>query len=255
MEKNYYTEYFQIENSHWWFEGRRAIFATVIESQPAMRLPLRWLDVGCGTGTTLDHFRKYGAGIGLDFSYEAVQYCALRGVRPTVPGAVQSLPFCDECFDLVTALDVLEHLDHDLAALSEIRRVLHPSGYLLLSVPALMILWGRQDIVSHHKRRYTAKQVRNRLRMVGFEVTTLSYFNTILFPPIALVRILRRGTDRLFSREAQNVQSDFGMTPSGPFNKMLGGLFSLERHLVTRMKLPIGVSILALARRPSSAHQ
>jgi putative flippase GtrA len=136
------------------------------------------------------------------------------------PGA--PLPFADGAFDLVTTLDVLEHIDDDVAALAEVRRVLRPRGLLLAAVPAFMFLWGKQDEVSHHQRRYTARTLRRALGEAGFEVDRTSYFNTVLFPPIALVRLGRRLLGRPGAR-----QSDFELGPAR-LNGLLGAVLGAE---------------------------
>jgi SAM-dependent methyltransferase len=161
-------------------------------------------------------------------------------VQLVPPGA--RLPFADGAFDLVTALDVIEHIDDDVAALGELRRVLRPGGRLLVAVPAFTFLWGRQDEVSHHRRRYTRATLARALAQAGFAVVRESYFNTLLFPPIAAVRLGRR----LLRRPGRR-QSDFELGPAR-LNGLLGAVFGAEAALVARTDLPFGVSLLALAR-------
>jgi SAM-dependent methyltransferase len=161
-------------------------------------------------------------------------------VKLVPPGA--PLPFPDDAFDLVTTLDVIEHIDDDVAALAELRRVLRPGGRLLVAVPAFMFLWGKQDEVSHHRRRYTARTLRRALAQAGFGVDRTSYFNTILFLPVAAVRLGRRLVRRPGAR-----QSDFDLGPAS-LNRLLGAVFGVEASLVARRDLPFGVSVLALAR-------
>ncbi len=142
--------------------------------------------------------------------------------------------------------DVLEHLDDDELALKEIHRVLTPEGRLLMTVPAFMMLFGRQDVVSEHKRRYRRGPLARLLEGAGFEVVYASYFNSVLFPPIAAVRLLRRVFPE---KDSGNTGSDFDMRLPKPVEKTLESLFSIERHAVGRARLPFGVSILASARR------
>ena len=185
--------YFEIEGRHWWFLGRRRLFLRLIEDRFGARRPIDMLDFGCGTGAFLEHLERFGAVSAVDSDASAVAFCHTRGrTEVQLVPADAPLPFPDASFDLATTLDVVEHIDDDVAALAELRRVLRPDGVLLVAVPAFMFLWGKQDEVSHHKRRYTARTLRAALHHAGFAVERTSYFNTLLFPPIAAVRVGRR---------------------------------------------------------------
>ena len=196
----------------------------------------------------LTHLAAYGKVQGVDIDEEAIGYCRERGLTDVRLGALEKLPFADASFDLVTALDVVEHLDDDLGALREIGRVLRPGGHLLMTVPAHRFLWGDQDEVNMHKRRYVAAEVRDRLNAAGFQVQRVSYINAFMFPPIAAIRWLRRLEHRLRPRTTQ--QSDFRYPAPRPVNFLLASIFGAEAPIVRRVNLPIGVSILALASKP-----
>ncbi len=244
MEQDFYPAYFELEGRHWWFLGRRRLFLRLLEQQIPLRdRPVELLDFGCGTGAFLEHLERFGTVRAVDADPSAVAFCHARGrseVQLAPPGA--PLPFPDGAFDAVTTLDVIEHIDDDVAALAELRRVLRPGGRLLVAVPAFTFLWGVQDEVSHHRRRYTAGSLRAALAAAGFAVDRTSYFNTILFPPIAAVRVGRRLLRRPGSR-----QSDFEVGPAA-LNRGLGAVFGAEAGIVARRDLPFGVSLLALAR-------
>jgi SAM-dependent methyltransferase len=244
MDEAFYPAYYELEGRHWWFVGRRKLFLRLLEREypPAAR-PIDVLDFGCGTGAFLEHLERFGAVSAVDSDPSAVAFCHTRGrseVKLVPPGT--ALPYRDDSFDLVTTLDVIEHVDDDVAALAELRRVLRPGGRLLVAVPAFMFLWGKQDEVSHHRRRYTAPTLRCALAAAGFAVDRTSYFNTILFPPVAAVRLGRRLLRRQSAR-----QSDFELGPAA-LNRALGAVFGAEAGLVARRDLPFGVSLLALAR-------
>lgn len=242
MDRAFYGEYYEIEGRHWWFVGRRAVLLRVLRDCLPQAEHVRILDVGCGTGTMLGYLSEFGQVQGVDASESAIAFCRERGlenVRHVPDGA---LPFPDRSFELVTAFDVIEHIEDDGAALRDLRRLIAPGGALMLSVPAYSFLWGRQDEISHHKRRYTAPDLQARLTAAGFTVERLTYFNTLLFPPIAAVRLLAR----LRGSDGQ-LRSDFTMNAPGRLNTALGRLFAVEARLLGRTRLPFGVSILAFA--------
>jgi SAM-dependent methyltransferase len=244
LEEEFYAAYHRLEGRHWWFLGRRKLFLRLLEQQfPPADRPIELLDFGCGTGAFLEHLERFGPVSAVDSDPSAVEFCHERGrteVRLVPPGA--ALPFADGAFDLITTLDVIEHIDDDVRALRELRRVLRPDGRLLVAVPAFMFLWGVQDEVSHHHRRYTAGTLRRALTEAGFAVDRTSYFNAFLFPPIAALRLARRLLRRPSTR-----QSDFDVGPPA-VNRLLGALFGAEASLVARWNLPFGVSLLALAQ-------
>jgi SAM-dependent methyltransferase len=240
MDEAFYRSYFEIEGRHWWFVGRRKLFLRLIED--TFDGPLEILDFGCGTGAFLEYLDRFGTVRAVEADPSAVAFCHTRGrteVQLVAPGA--PLPFADASFDLLTTLDVVEHIDDDVGALREMRRVLRPDGRLLVAVPAYMFLWGKQDEVSHHKRRYTARTLRAALDRAGFAVERTSYFNTLLFPPIAAVRLGRR-----LLRRPGSAESDFDLGPAA-LNRVLGAVFGAEAGVVARRGLPFGVSVLALA--------
>jgi SAM-dependent methyltransferase len=244
VEQDFYSRYYEYEDSHWWFLGRRQVFLRLLDryfAPAADGRELRILDVGCGTGTMLRELRRYGRVKGVDADEQAVRLCRRRGIEDVEQVSPGPLPFDDGSFDLVTALDVVEHVDDDVAMLRELRRVLAPGGTLLVSVPAFAFLWGAQDEIAHHKRRYRAPELRERLLAAGFEIRRLSYFNSLLFPPIAAIRVLRP-----FKPGSTPPRSDFEMTKPGRLNAVLARVFAAEAPLVERMDLPVGVSIVAL---------
>jgi SAM-dependent methyltransferase len=237
-----------VEDVHWWFVGRRRILLQVLGKYLGRDSaePRRILDVGCGTGTMLSHLASFGKAQGVDIDEEAVGYCLERGLTDVRLGEAAKLPFDDGSFDLVTALDVVEHLDDDVGALREMRRVLRPGGRILVTVPAFRFMWGDQDEVNQHKRRYVASELRDRLRAAGFDVVRVSYMNVFMFAPIAALRLLRRVQRRVRPRIAQ--ESDFRYPAPGPVNFLLGGIFGAEAQIVKRFDIPFGVSIVALAQ-------
>ena len=243
MMEHTYPILFRVEQSHWWHIGRRKILASFVEEicRTVTDRRARILDVGCGTGANLMMLSKYGDAEGVDISEDALAFCKERGLDKVRLGAGEELPFEDGTFDLVTAFDVVEHMDDDLAGLSEMRRVLRPGGRVLLFVPTFMFLWGLQDDVSHHRRRYRLPELRRVLEKAGFEIERTTYANITFFVPILLMRKLMQLTGIKASSE-NNIN-----VPA--LNGVLGGLFGAESWILRYLNLPFGVSGLCVAKK------
>jgi len=242
MKEHTYPIMFRVEQSHWWYAGRRKILASFLKDisrRVTDRRP-RILDVGCGTGANLLMLSKYGDAEGVDVSEDALAFCRERGLEKVKLGAAEALPYEDGTFDLVTALDVVEHLDNDLAGLREMRRVLRPGGRVLLFVPTFMFLWGLQDDVSNHRRRYRLPELRRVLEQAGFEIERTTYANITFFLPILLARKLMRATG--IKAESENNIN----VPA--LNGLLGGMLGAESVVLKYMNIPFGVSGLCVAR-------
>jgi SAM-dependent methyltransferase len=241
MQAHHYPILYQVEERHWWYVGRRRIIRSLVEQICATLDDPRILDVGCGTGANLKMLADYGRAEGVDISQQAVDFCHERGLQSVKLGAAEELPYENDSFDLVTALDVVEHLDDDVAGLREMRRVLRPNGHLLLFVPAFMFLWGVQDDVSNHRRRYTLPSLVKAAEAAGFEVEWSNYANISFFLPVLLVRSVMRWLGLRASTE-------YGINISvmnGPFSQ----LFAAERFILERGRIPFGVSAVCIARR------
>jgi SAM-dependent methyltransferase len=261
MQQHTYAIMDRVEDSHWWFVGRRAIlesFLSEIAGRSAAGpkkaadgassgVPpeggahnLRILDVGCGTGANLEMLAQFGEAEGVDVSDDALEFCRRKGLT-VQKGLAETLPYADETFDITTALDVVEHLDDDIAGLKEMYRVTKSGGYSLIFVPAFMWLWGVQDDISHHRIRYTKQQIVDRLKKGGFEVERATYANFTFFAPILAGRTLMKLTGiRPESENNVNVSA---------LNGVFGKLFSSERLLLKNFDFPFGVSIVVVARR------
>ena len=238
-----YPILYRIEQEHWWHIGRRRIIASFIERicGEVKDRPARILDVGCGTGANLLLLSKYGDAEGVDISDDALAFCRKRGLQKVKKGAAEELPYSDSEFDLITALDVVEHLDDDLAGLKEMRRVLRPGGRVFLFVPTFMFLWGIQDDVSNHRRRYRLPELRRVLERAGFEIERTTYANITFFLPILLVR-------KLMQLTGMKTESENNINISA-MNSVLGWVLGAESTVLRYMNLPFGVSGLCVARR------
>jgi len=244
MQEQAYPIMYEVEDAHWWYAGRRRIIrsflARVCQNFQAQRP--RILDVGCGTGANLELLAEFGETEGVDISHDALAFCRERGFGNVRHGAAERLPHDDNTFDVVTALDVIEHLDDDLASLKEMRRVLRTNGRVLLFVPAFMFLWGVQDDVSNHRRRYRLKELERVVEQAGFEVERATYANITFFAPILLVRTFMR------LARIRPSSGDFKINVPA-FNGVLGRVFGAERFWLSRLNFPFGVSALCVARR------
>jgi SAM-dependent methyltransferase len=242
MEIASYAAEAAVEADHWWFVGRRRLFSDIIEK---LGLPrnAEILDVGTSTGTNLRMLRDLGFHRvhGIDQSIEAVRFCSEKGLGEVQLGDVCALPFPDCLFDLILATDIIEHVDNDLFALRELHRVLKPGSHLLLTVPTFRLLWGLQDEVSHHKRRYRLQHLLPKLFDAEFSLKEYYYFNYLLFLPILasrwLVRILRI---RVASEAEINTKW---------LNRILTQIFRLDVKTAPWLRPPFGVSALVLGIR------
>ncbi|HEY6233043.1 MAG TPA: class I SAM-dependent methyltransferase [Pyrinomonadaceae bacterium] len=253
MQQHTYAIMRRVEQSHWWFVGRRQIIRSFLERIVRARLAvsatanaaapaqLNILDVGCGTGANLEMLAEFGKAEGVDVSAEALSFCRERGLENVKLGAAEALPYAGGSFDLVTGLDVVEHLDDDVAGLKEMRRVLRRGGQALLFVPAFMFLWGVQDDISNHRRRYTLKGLRRVLSEAGFEIERATYVNLSFFAPILLGRLFMKTTG-LRPESENNITIGF-------LNGIMGKLLGAERGPLRYLNFPFGVSIICVARR------
>ena len=249
MRERLYEEIYQAERTHWWFRGRRKIVTALIRRFAPPARPLWVADVGCGMGASFDALAEFGHVVGVDNSFKALEFSRSRGPHRLVGGALPELPFPDERFDIVCALDVIEHLDDDYGAVRAMWRVCKPGGLLVVTVPACPWLWGEHDEINDHKRRYTRAALRQCLAQPDSEWLRMSYMNTLLAPPVMVGRPLWRFF-RKFRARSGEPRSDIFNVPAVA-NECLAGLFGAESHWLVRYGLPFGVSLVAVLRRKS----
>jgi SAM-dependent methyltransferase len=227
---------------HWWYEGRRALVTSLLEGTP----PGIVVDVGCGTGDNLGVLDAIGGRptVGFELSPHAVRRAPTSGGGRSRVGMAlaEHLPVASGVAALVSSMDVIEHLDDDVAALREYHRVLRPGGRLLITVPAYPSLWSAHDDWAAHRRRYRTSTLVAAIEAAGFEVDRTTHFNSFLVPPAVLLR--RTPLRRLVHSQ----QDEVGAT-SPTVARVMGGLSALERRWTRRHRMPAGLSILALAHR------
>jgi SAM-dependent methyltransferase len=242
VKPNLCATLYDVEDTHWWFAGRRTIIFDQIRRllDRAISRP-RILDLGCGTGRNLVEAKTIGEPVGVDLEARALQFCRRRGLSALVQAGAERLPFKDDAFDIVMALDLLEHLDDDRTGVREAHRILRLGGHFIVFAPAYRWLWGPQDDVSHHHRRYTARSLARVLESVGFRIARLTHANLFLLPAILVGRLFLRAVDARLETENR-------LHPPWS-NGLLRNVFTLERHLLRVGNLPLGVSLLCVATK------
>ena len=244
MEPQLYRDFARLEDVHWWFTGRRAVIRAVLKDHLPPHPMRRILDVGCGTGGMLKMLTEFGQAEGLEASDQALELCRER-VGASIPVHRGELPDgipVGNKYEVITAFDVLEHLDEPVAALKAIHRAMASGGDFICTVPAYDFLWSEHDDLNHHRRRYTRRLLLEQLKEGGFKPLYASYFNSALFSPIALARLASKALGR------RSGKSDMSEAPA-LVNRLLERIFSAERFVVPHVPLPFGVSLLAIAKR------
>ncbi len=231
----------KVESFHWWFVVRRKLLKSILFS---VNVPMNCLtlDVGCGTGSNLGALASTGLHvIGLDRSVYALHLVRRKGAFPLLAGDLSYLPMKTRSVGLIIAMDIFEHLEKDVEGILESYRVLNEGGILILTVPAFKSLWGIQDVVTGHKKRYSKKEITNKLKEAGFEILKSSYFNFFLFFPILIGR-------RLMHLLGLTIRSENEVN-SPLLNFFLKAIFSLEPHVLKYFSFPFGVSIYCIAKK------
>lgn len=239
------------EDKHWWFASRTRAILAYLDRYMGPGRGRRVLDVGCGAGNMMHHLAHYGTVVGVDNNPKPLEVARQRGLDAR-QGSGDGLPFEDAEFDLVSLLDTVEHVPAEGQVFSECNRVLKNGGKLLVTVPAFMFLWSRNDVINMHQRRYTVPELRGKLEAHGFRVLRISYNNFFIFPVAALFILLRRGraepelASPHFDEDAYQVE----MEPASPLvNSVLTLVGKIEVALLKRLSLPFGTSIIAIAEK------
>jgi SAM-dependent methyltransferase len=242
MERTVYNRLDQLEGQHWWFAARRKILKNVIAQFAPKKAQLRLMEAGCGTGGNLKMLSAFGKLDAFELDDEARVIAKGKLPMDIKSGMLPDhVPYQPGSFDVVVAFDVIEHVEHDVESLASLGKQLAPGGRLVMTVPAMPWLWSKHDETHHHYRRYTRASLNEALVKAGLKPVRISYFNTLLFPMIAGIRLLR---------QALNIKetADDKM-PSPAVNSMLKSIFGFESNWVGRVSMPVGVSLLAVAQR------
>jgi len=231
----------RVQTFHWWFVVRRKLLKTILCSLNLQRESLT-MDIGCGVGSNLSLLKAIGLkAMGCDRSFDNLLLAKNKFFLPFINGDLENLPIRSSSVELVVATDVLEHLQDDIAGVRELCRILRRNGYLIVTVPAFQFLWGTQDIVTGHKKRYSKRGISNVLKQNGFQIMRSSYFNFFLFFPILFAR---RVVHLLGLRLHSENEINFPL-----LNFFLKTIFSLEPYLLKYLTFPFGVSIFCVAKK------
>jgi len=246
MEIREYHRLREHERSYWWHVGRRSLLSALLRWGVPADPGRRGLDVGCGTGENFALLSSYGRFLGMEVTGELFGEGMERPPRPVMIARGEALPFADGSLGICTFFDVLEHIEAEDEFLREVRRVLRPGGFVVLSVPAYPFLWSEHDVSLHHFRRYVRRTLKDALVRNGLTVVRATYAFASVLPAVAAVRLVGRLIPR---RRAP--QTTYVTTPE-PFNSLLVRLIELEAAWLSRADLPFGTSLLALARKEAT---
>lgn len=239
MDRIVYDRMAAHDSTHWWYRARRDILADYLTRYGGLPEGARILEIGCGTGHNLPMLAGFGEVDAIEIDPEARAIASARLGKEVGAAPLPLLPDVPRGhYDLIAVLDVVEHIEDDVAALSAMRERLAPGGRILITVPAHQWMWSAHDVVNHHHRRYSKATLVKAITDAGLRPRKLGYFNSLLFPLAAGARVAGRITGRDDSDDAP---------PPAPVNRLFEAVFRLERHLVGRVPMPPGVSIVTFA--------
>lgn len=252
MEQNAYRQFLELEDSHWWFRGRRSVYFGLLRAHLAGERPRRVLDLGCGYGGFLAGLAELcGEVYPSDISAESLAHCAERGFEKGVVGSGYALPYADAAFDLVCMFDAIEHIPDDQRVMREVARITRPGGRVLVSVPAYQFLYANNDRVAQHQRRYTRPRLARVFEQAGLTVERNTHSNVFLFPLILPTVLALKAVEKLFPRKLDPEHTNLSWPIPRFVHDALHAVFAAELSFTRRFDWPAGHSIVAIARKPA----
>jgi SAM-dependent methyltransferase len=243
LNKVEYATMAEREQTYWWHLGRLRIIQAYVRRAKSGKKNLRILNIGCGTGGTIDMLENFGKTDNVDISDEAIKFMKRHGYKRITKVSGVKLPFKAKTYDVVGAFDVLEHIDKQVAALKEWKRVIKDDGAIIITVPAYQWLWSDHDVSLHHKRRYTTKRLAEAAEQAGLEPEKKSYAIVFSLPLIVGFRFVNKVLGRKTDSETSYV--DVPDWANSLFSKLLYS----EAKLHQTMQFPFGTSVVAIFRK------
>lgn len=232
MNAKEYERLYNDEENHWWFKGRRQVVEHLVQR---IKKKKNIMDFGCGTGINSILLKKYGKVTSTDVSPEAKKFCQKRNVEVTLIDILhKNTDRFENKYDLIVAMDVIEHIDEDEKILEKLRGFLDKNGRLLITVPAEKYLWSNHDKTHHHKRRYSKKELKNKLQKAGFKIELFSYYQMFIYPASLIRSIFNIKSS---SVEATNIKIN------------LSWMYAIEEWLVKKHLVPVGTSFVVIAKK------
>lgn len=244
MEAQLYEELHRVEQSHWWFRARRHIVWSLVRRyvDGGANRRLRVCELGCGTGGNLAAIAEDHDVVGIECSPDALNYARLSlGDRVRFGSLPHEIDLPQSSFDVVLMTDVLEHIKNDRASARTAVELVRPGGIVVVTVPAYQWLFSPRDVRHQHFRRYAKTQLRRLWNPEGAQIEVLSHYNAALFPIAAAVRLSSKLSRR-------NDPADLSVPPR-TINAFLARLMQSEAHLLGRLPLPFGLSLVAVVRK------
>ena len=241
MDRRVYDRMAEHDSTHWWYRARREVLSDYIARYAKPPKDARILEIGCGTGHNLPMLARFGTVDAIEIDPAARAIASQRLGKPVGDAPLPALPGVERgAYDMVAVLDVVEHIEDDVAARKAMADCLKPGGVILIAVPAHPWLWSAHDVVNHHHRRYTRATLAKAIADAGLKPRKLRWMNALLFPLAAAARVAGRITGRDDSDDSP---------PAKPLNTLFERIFRLERHLIGRVPTTPGVSLVTLAER------
>jgi SAM-dependent methyltransferase len=245
VEPREYSALARVEREHWFYRGKRDLVRHWLNRLASLGRDDLLIDVGAGTGQLLLEFRGSCRAIGIEHSPHGLEYASQQPVE-LVRGSLDALPLAGDVASVVTALDVLEHVDDDERAFAELVRITRPRGLAIIHVPAFPMLWSDWDESLGHKRRYTVPSLIRLANRFPVTIRRCVYVNTAAFPPVLFYRWLRRSFPGLLDRRLEDT------LPPAPLNRLLHGLF-VGPACWSWLSPPFGISILCIIEKQVSS--
>ena len=240
MRSDLYQDLYDKEQSYWWHRAKRDLVRQFLPSQKK----IKFLDIGCGAGKLMEEMQIRGEVWGIDQSQAAVDFCHQRGLHNVHMGKFPQIKLLPRNFDVITCLDVLEHIQADGEAIKKIASLLKPGGRLIITVPAYQWLFSYWDQILHHVRRYEKAELVKKITAQGLTIKKCSFVYAFLLPVVIPFRLIRG--QRFKNKKPQ---SDFIDLPKF-MHTCLSMFAGLERALLSLINLPCGLSIVCVAQKP-----